>query len=255
MFDPHANHGAPSSDRTRFLRPLLSEPGHDAQRRPWKSDRAATADDPAQIGKQRVCRFRVSAVPRSIELLDGNAPHDSYRRGGTDRGDAEEWRSNRSGISLTDDEDAQDPWTLPPSRKRLERHIAGSLPERVRVVRANLLYIEKKGLPSQMLNRLLRLAAFQNPEFYKAQAMRLSTFGKPRVIACGEDLVHHIALPRGCMAELKTLLQAHRIKPEIRDGRCAGTRINVEFCGQLRSRQQEAVSKVIEHDEGILCAP
>ena len=30
-------------------------------------------------------------------------------------------------------------------------------------------------------NRVLRLAAFQNPEFYEAQAMRLSTYYKPRV--------------------------------------------------------------------------
>jgi hypothetical protein len=45
----------------------------------------------------------------------------------------------------------------------------------VQVVRGNLLYIEKKDLPSAMLNRLLRLGAFQNPEFYKAQAMRLPT--------------------------------------------------------------------------------
>ena len=38
-----------------------------------------------------------------------------------------------------------------------------------------------------MLNRILRLAAFQNPEFYKAQAMRLSTYDKPRIIACGQE--------------------------------------------------------------------
>jgi hypothetical protein len=158
-------------------------------------------------------------------------------------------------ISLTDEEDAQDPWTLPPSRKRLDRPIEGPLPERVPIVRANLLYVEKKGLPSSMLNRLLRLAAFQNPEFYKAQSMRLSTFGKPRVIACGEDLVHHVALPRGCMADIKTLLQAHSIKPEIRDERFAGTRIEARFQGQLRSLQQEAVSKIIDHDDGIFCAP
>ena len=79
-------------------------------------------------------------------------------------------------ISITDDEDRQDPWTLPPSRKRLERPIQGPLPERVQVVRANLVYVEKRDLPSAMLNRLLRLAAFQNPEFYKAQMMRLSTY-------------------------------------------------------------------------------
>lgn len=77
-----------------------------------------------------------------------------------------------------------DPWTLPPSRKRLDKPIIGPLPATVEIVHSNLTYIEKKGLPPAMLNRLLRIAAFQNPEFYKAQAMRLSTFGKPRVIAC-----------------------------------------------------------------------
>ncbi|RPH77332.1 MAG: restriction endonuclease subunit R, partial [Nitrospiraceae bacterium] len=75
-------------------------------------------------------------------------------------------------ISIADDEDAQDPWTLPPSRKRKEQPIEGPLPERVQVVRSNLIYVEKKDLPPAMLNRVLRLAAFQNPEFYKAQAMR-----------------------------------------------------------------------------------
>ena len=78
-------------------------------------------------------------------------------------------------MSSTDDSDAQDPWALPPSRKRRERPIEGPLPRSVQVVRANLVYVEKKDLPPAMLNRVLRLAAFQNPEFYKAQAMRLST--------------------------------------------------------------------------------
>ena len=158
-------------------------------------------------------------------------------------------------ISVADDESEQEPWTLPPSRKRREFPIVGPLPERVQVVRANLLFIEKKGLPSGMLNRLLRLAAFQNPEFYKAQAMRLSTFGKPRVIACGEDLTNHIALPRGCLPEAVALLGAHRIKTEIRDERFGGTPIDVEFHGQLRPLQQEAVSKINCCEEGILCAP
>lgn len=157
-------------------------------------------------------------------------------------------------ISLAD-EDQEDPWTLPPSKKRLERPVAGPFPNRIEVVRANLLYIEKNDLPSAMLNRLLRVAAFQNPEFYKAQAMRLSTYGKPRVISCGEEFANHIALPRGCLAEVTALLRAHRIEPEVRDERFAGTPIEVEFRGQLRAQQQEAVSKIVEHDNGILCAP
>ncbi len=158
-------------------------------------------------------------------------------------------------VSVSDDEYTQDPWTLPPSRKPLELPIQGPLPERVQIVRANLVYIEKKDLPSAMLNRLLRLAAFQNPEFYKAQKMRLSTYAKPRVIACGQDFPEHVALPRGCLSEVIALLEAHRIRPEVRDERFAGTAIDVEFRGELRPVQLEAVSKITEHDEGILCAP
>jgi superfamily II DNA or RNA helicase len=158
-------------------------------------------------------------------------------------------------ISVTDDEDRQDPWTMPPSRKRLERPMQGPLPERVQIVRANLVYVEKRDLPSAMLNRLLRLAAFQNPEFYKAQMMRLSTYAKPRVIACGQDFAQHVALPRGCLPEVIALLEAHRIRPEVRDERFAGIPIDVDFQGQLRPLQGEAVSKITQHDEGILCAP
>ena len=157
-------------------------------------------------------------------------------------------------ISIAEDEE-QDPWTMPPSRKRVERPIPGPFPAQVQVVRANLVYIDKNGLPSAMLNRLLRLAAFQNPEFYKAQAMRLPTFNKPRVIACGEDLAGHIALPRGCLSEVLELFEAHGISTAVRDERFAGRPIDVEFCGQLRPLQQDAVSMIAEHDEGILCAP
>ena len=157
--------------------------------------------------------------------------------------------------SVTDDEDRQDPWTLPPSRRRSERMIQGPFPERVQIVRANLVYVEKSGLPSAMLNRLLRLAAFQNPEFYKAQKMRLSTYVKPRLIACGEDFAEHVALPRGCLGEVIALLEAHGIRPEVRDERCTGIPIEVEFQGELRPLQLEAVSKAVQHDEGILCAP
>ena len=158
-------------------------------------------------------------------------------------------------ISVTDDEYAQDPWTLPPSRKRMERPIEGPLPETVQIIRANLLYVEKQGLPPAMLNRLLRLSAFQNPEFYKAQAMRLPTYAKPRVIACGQDFPKHIALPRGCLTEVLALLRAHHIQPGVRDERVCGVPIEVEFNGQLRPTQEEAVNGITGHDEGILCAP
>ena len=106
-----------------------------------------------------------------------------------------------------------------------------------------------------MLNRLLRIAAFQNPEFYKAQAMRLSTYDKPRVIGCGEDLPKHVALPRGCLADVIDLFEGHRVKPLVRDERFAGRPIVVEFQGVFALFRRGSSREASRHDDGILCAP
>ena len=148
-----------------------------------------------------------------------------------------------------------DPWTLPPSRKRTEKLVDGPMPATVSVVRSNLIYVEKMGLPPALMNRILRIAAFQNPEFYKAQAMRLSTFDKPRVIGCGEDMTRHLALPRGCLDDLLALLKSHKIKPVVQDERLQGETVEATFHGTLREKQLDAVAEIIRHDEGFLCAP
>jgi superfamily II DNA or RNA helicase len=106
-----------------------------------------------------------------------------------------------------------------------------------------------------MINRLLRIAAFQNPEFYKNQAMRLSTFDKPRVIACGEDLPRHLALPRGSLDEVVAFLDGHKVNVVVRDERFAGRPIDVQFHGSLRPVQGDAVAQIIKYDEGLICAP
>jgi superfamily II DNA or RNA helicase len=156
--------------------------------------------------------------------------------------------------SVTDDEQTEDPWTLPPSRKKKDETITGPLPARVCVVRGNLIFVEKEGLPSAMLNRLHRLAAFQNPEFYRAQAMRLSTFGKPRIIRCAEEFPKHVALPRGCLGEITALLESHKVAVELNDQRFAGQPIDVTFHGQLRPDQQAAADAMFTFDDGILSA-
>jgi hypothetical protein len=60
----------------------------------------------------------------------------------------------------------------------------GTAPPKVRAVLAQKLFIETARLPSPLINQIKRLAAFQNPECYKKQSMRLSTTTTPRVIAC-----------------------------------------------------------------------
>ena len=74
-------------------------------------------------------------------------------------------------------------------------------------------------MPPGLRNRLIRLAAFQNPEFYKAQAMRLPIYDKPRIIACAEDHPKHIGLPRGCLDELLQTLADLNIKSVVSDQR------------------------------------
>ncbi len=157
-------------------------------------------------------------------------------------------------LSLSDGDEDEDPWLLPPSRKKKEEPIQQPLPARVRITISNLVYIEKADLPSAMLNRLMRLAAFQNPEFYRAQAMRLLTFGKPRVVRCAEEFPRHLGLPRGCLQDAIELLQSHKVKVDLDDERFNGLPVEVSFHGELRPEQQKAADALLAHDTGILSA-
>ena len=152
------------------------------------------------------------------------------------------------------DEDAATPWTAPPSRRRAEPPLAGPLPDRLELILGDQIYIAKDPLPPGLYNRLVRLAAFQNPEFYKAQAMRLPTYDKPRIIACAEDCGQHIGLPRGCLDEVRELLSDLSIDVVTRDERNAGRPLDVKFHGELRPEQANAARDLLAHDIGVLSA-
>ncbi len=153
-----------------------------------------------------------------------------------------------------EDEHAGRPWEAPPSRQAAERPLAQPLPEQVHVVLGDQLYLRKTELTPRLTDRLLRLAAFQNPEFYKAQAMRLNTFGKPRVICCAEDTPEFLVLPRGCLDALGALLQGNGIRSVVRDERFRGTPLDVHFQGELRPEQERAAKAMLAHDTGVLAA-
>ena len=114
--------------------------------------------------------------------------------------------------------------------------------------------ISKENLPPSLRNALIRLAAFQNPEFYRQQAMRLPTFGMPRIIGCAEDHGQYIGLPRGCLEDLQSLLTANRIALKLQDKRNEGSPLSVTFQGQLRPEQQLAADTLARHDTGVLSA-
>lgn len=156
--------------------------------------------------------------------------------------------------SVVLDETENEPWKLSPSRKPKEPVITGPLPDRISIVIGNQIFLDKENLPAPLRNRLIRLAAFQNPEFYKAQAMRLSTYGKPRIISCCEEFPKHLALPRGCLDDLISLLGELKIRAEIKDERVIGQPVSLSFQGLLRPEQQLAADQLLQHDNGVLSA-
>ena len=159
------------------------------------------------------------------------------------------------GVRASSTDEEERPWAMPPSRRLWETPPIGTFPAEVRIVMGNLVYVDKQELPSSLLNRIKRLAAFQNPKFYKKQNLRLSTALTPRVICCAEDFTNHLAVPRGCLGELQELLESAGIKVDILDERFQGTNIDIGFHGQLTSMQERAVTDLARYDEGILVAP
>lgn len=155
----------------------------------------------------------------------------------------------------SDQEEEQVPWERSPSGRTPEQRIKCRLPKKITAVFAQRIFVEKKALPSELLNRIKRLAAFQNPEFYKKQKMRISTHSTPRVIACFEELPEHVALPRGCRDALETLLSKHGTALYLDDRRQTGAVTSFEFHGTLSDVQQQAVDNLMQHDIGIFVAP
>ncbi|KIA79099.1 DEAD/DEAH box helicase [Chromobacterium piscinae] len=155
-------------------------------------------------------------------------------------------------VTFIEDEEQSTPWKKTATSRT---KIPGPMPERLRVTLGNLIYFEKAELPQALANRLIRLAAFQNPEFYKAQAMRFPVWDKPRVIGCAENFPKHIGLPRGCLDTALELLAAHNIETQLQDERYQGEPIHVNFGGSLRLDQEAAIAAMLHHDVGVLCAP
>ena len=157
-------------------------------------------------------------------------------------------------LSETADPDTTAPWNRLPSGQPRAR-FSTPPPAEVRAVLSQRLFVAKAGLAPTHLDQIKRLAAFQNPEFYKKQSLRLSTALTPRVITCAVELPEHVALPRGCMAELQQLLREHDSALLVEDQRCDGKLLGVTFRGRLTPLQKKAGRALLLDDIGVLVAP
>ena len=148
-------------------------------------------------------------------------------------------------------EDESKPWERKPA---ILPQITEPLPQKVEIVLADQLYVSHTGLPSILRNRILRLASFANPEFYRVQRMRLPTWNKPHILYCYEFFPEYIGLPIGCLNSLIEILDHYQIKPELQNKQNRGQSINVQFIGELREEQNNAAEKLLEKQTGILSA-
>jgi superfamily II DNA or RNA helicase len=156
-------------------------------------------------------------------------------------------------LHMNEEEDDIPPWVATQSRRK-ERSLAGPLPKELEVVLGSELFIRKDVLPPALRNRLIRLAAFQNPEFYRAQAMRLPAYNTSRIVSCTRDYPNHLGLPRGCLEDLQQLLSDLKVACVLRDERSSGKTLDVSFHGELHPEQRAAAETMLAHETGVLSA-
>jgi superfamily II DNA or RNA helicase len=169
--------------------------------------------------------------------------------------EAEKQQGELTGIRMPImDENESEPWKMLPSRTSKEIPILGPFPKEITLILNNQVYVPKEGLSPSFRYRLIRLAAFQNPEFYKAQAMRHSTYDKPRIISCCEDFPNHLGIPRGCLDDIVELLHSLQIGVVIKDERFEGNPVDLNFKGTLRPEQQSVAERLLQFDTGVLSA-
>ncbi len=149
-----------------------------------------------------------------------------------------------------EDEDIK-PW----ESKKIETLHTKDFPDTLTIIEANRLYIPKEGVAPKALNRIKRLSAFQNPEFYKTQKMRMSTYGIPMIIWSLDETDEYIGIPRGCKSALIHLLDEANVEYIFEDKRNNGKQIDVQFRGILREEQQLASDTLLQHENGILSLP
>lgn len=150
------------------------------------------------------------------------------------------------------EEDDTPPWSKPIHAP--PTLLTADLPENLEIILGNEIYIPKLQLSAALKNRLIRLAAFPNPEFYKAQAMRLPTHEKPRLISCSTEYADYIGIPRGCLEEVYQLFSDLKITVSVRNELYRGASLNVKFLGELRGEQKTAATTMLKTDFGVLSA-
>lgn len=128
------------------------------------------------------------------------------------------------------------------------------LPQEITIELNQGIQIAKNLLPGKILNELQKLGTFGNQAFFKAQAMRYSTYRIPRMIDCTETNDNMLILPRGILEKVEEIFLKYKISLKIRKNQFVGKAIDIKFHGQLTNQQEDAVTSLANYDNGVLAA-
>ena len=110
-------------------------------------------------------------------------------------------------------------------------------------------------LPSNLISAFRRTAIFANPEFFRRQRMRFSTWDTPRYVCCDELVGDTLVLPRGVLDECLEVARIADSDLKVTDSQPERKQVGVHFTGQLSKEQTKSVDLVSPHEFGLLVAP
>ncbi|MER6076115.1 DEAD/DEAH box helicase family protein [Streptomyces sp. NPDC001817] len=146
--------------------------------------------------------------------------------------------------------------TAPELGPKPRRKALGKAPARVEARLAAMLSISTAGLPPQLLAALKHASSFHNPEFYRKQNQRFSTFNTPRIVCCFDASdPDWLKMPRGLVDEAAQLIAAAGGSLTVASDLPEPPPIAVHFTGELTATQRAAVEAMTEHPAGTLVAP
>ncbi|MBQ3288933.1 MAG: DEAD/DEAH box helicase family protein [Kiritimatiellae bacterium] len=153
-----------------------------------------------------------------------------------------------------------EPWTLFNPHSNTTAQKGCELPVeqvsgKIQITLGNAVYIRQTELTPALRGRLIRLAAFVNPEYANMQRLRLSVYNTPRVIDRSVNGDDFLILPRGCLDGALETIRNENAEYEIFDKRVSGEPLGrISFVGELRDEQRLAAQELVRHDTGVLAA-
>lgn len=156
---------------------------------------------------------------------------------------------HNSRLELSSSSDTK-PWETPKPDKISFEDFNGP----IKIVRANGIHIPLKSMSAKVVRYLKGLASFKNRKYYELLKARKPLYKTPSLISCYEMNGDYLCLPRGCEESVINLAQSSFSAWDEEDLTNTGRKIDVEFVGQLRPEQEDAVQKMLAENNGVLAA-